>query len=28
MYAENVDRKLVEMMGRVILGLNVRMVVL
>ena len=26
--AENVDRKLVEMMGRVNLGLNVRMVVL
>jgi len=28
MYAENVDGKLVEMMGRVNLGLNVRMVVL
>ena len=28
MYAENVDRKLVGMMGRVNLGLNVRMVVL
>ena len=28
MYAEIVDRKLVEMMGRVNLGLHVRMVVL
>ena len=28
MNAENVDRKLVEMMGRVNLGLNVRMIVM